>query len=289
MRTIKKASVVTLSCLFFLTGCAEETNLAGQKTVIQESEEISKIGNRESENTTEITNLDDLIIKSDNIVIGDVVEEEQFSGMDTYKYTVSVNNELKGKVETKSIDVYEAYGVLEKGKKYFLFLEYWENELYPNPVFTSISENSLIEIDQNALIGEEEIVGLQTMNEMINYIRNSPQVNLFSVEDNDVREKANNLEELISLSDNILRIVPKVVIHENKYVKTVEIEILQRYKGTISPDKLVLNLPANIILEKEYIVFLQGDEGYRLATKQGSVVSKDEESQWQDILKEVSK
>lgn len=278
MRAMKKSFMVALGCLFLTTGCAAEKDQTVQQLTNQESEKVS-----------EVENLDDLIMISDNIVVGDVLYEEAFNDMGTYKYTFSVKNDLKGNVGTTSIDVYEESGALEKGKEYVLFLEYWESELYPNPVFTSIGEHAPIEINQNKLIGEEKIVSQKTMDEMTDYIKNSPSVQVFSEKDYNVIEQANDLDELVSLSDHVLRIVPKAVIHENKYVKTAETEILENFKGTISEEKIPLNLPADIVLEKEYIIFLKGDESYSLATREGSLISKDNESQWQDALNKFTK
>lgn len=279
MQSFKKAFVVTFCCLFFVIGCAEENN-----QVIQESE--SEMISSQSESTLLLETLDDLIRVSDNIVIGTVTDEVPF-GDSNYKFIFTVNNELKGNVKANSIDVYEYYGDLEKGKEYILFLESWEDELYPNPVYTSINKNSLIEVDQDTLIGGEQFVAQKTKDEMIEYIKSSKEVSVFSEKEDAVIEKAKDLAELISLSDHILHIVPKLVGIENTYVKSVEVEVLQTFKGTIG--NKVLHLPANIILGDEYIVFLKGDLSYSLTTREGSVVSKEDEALWQEILDEFAK
>ncbi len=285
MKKYNKAFIVTLSCLLLVTGCMEENDEAVHKIVNQDSgEKLEPL--RETEELIE--SIDDLIRSSDNIVIGVVTEEEVF-GMGTYQYTFSVGNELKGKVATKSIDVYESIGDLEKGKEYFLFLESWEDELYPNPVYTSINKDSLIEVDQNALIGGDKFTGKKTKDEMIQYIKSSKEVSLFREKEYDdvVIEKANDLAHLIELSDHILHIVPKELQYENKYVKGVDVEVLQTFKGS---NKIkVLMLPADVDLDKEYIVFLKGDLSYSLTTREGSVVSKDNTELWQEILDEFGK
>jgi len=279
MQSFKKAFVVTFCCLFFVIGCVEENNQVIQES---ESEMISSL----SESTLLLETLDDLIRVSDNIVIGTVTDEVPF-GDSNYKFIFTVNNELKGNVKANSIDVYEYYGDLEKGKEYILFLESWEDELYPNPVYTSINKNSLIEVDQDTLIGGEQFVAQKTKDEMIEYIKSSKEVSVFSEKEDAVIEKAKDLAELISLSDHILHIVPKLVGIENTYVKSVEVEVLQTFKGTIG--NKVLHLPANIILGDEYIVFLKGDLSYSLTTREGSVVSKEDEALWQEILDEFAK
>jgi len=81
MKTLKIAFVVMLSCLFLLTGCAED-----QDRIYSLSEEIN--------------DLDELIRKSDRIVVGTVTDEEQFiSKGQPDKFTFTVKNELKGNVE----------------------------------------------------------------------------------------------------------------------------------------------------------------------------------------------
>lgn len=276
MKTLKIAFVVTLNCLFLLTGCAEDPKRM----------EVSHVESLEEE----ISDLDELIRKSDNIVVGTVTDEEQFiSKGQPDKFTFTVKNELKGNVEEESIDVYEFPGGLEKGKEYILFLSYWESALYPKPVYTSINKNSLIEVKRNKLIGGK-FIGSKKKDEFIQYIKSSKEVNVFSEMDYDVIDKAKDLGELISLSDLILHIVPKEIDDVNVYVThVVNAEIIQTLKGQYNNERLSLLLPPNIDLEKEYIVFLKKDDGLTIATREGSVVSKDDEALWQEILNELAK
>ena len=268
MKPIKIAFVVMLSCLFLLTGCAED-----QDRIYILSEEID--------------DLDELIRKSDRIVVGTVTDEEQISKASNYKFTFNVKNELKGNVEAESIDVYEFRSNLKKGKEYILFLSYWESALYPTPVYTSINKNSLIEVKRNKLIGGETFVGSKKKDEFIQYIKSSKEVSVFSEMDYDVIDKAKDLAELISLSDHILHIVPKEIYDVNVYAKDVNAEIIQTLKGSYKEGMLSLLLPVNIILEEEYIIFLKEDKN--LSTREGSVVSKDDEALWQEILNEFAK
>ena len=72
-----------------------------------------------------------------------------------------------------------------------------------------LPEVQVIEVDQDALIGGEMFVGQKTKDEMIEYIKSSKEVSVFSEKEDAVIEKAKDLAELISLSDHILHIVPK--------------------------------------------------------------------------------
>lgn len=267
MKTLKIAFVVMLSCLFLLTGCAED-----QDRIYILSEEIN--------------DLDELIRISDRIVVGTVTDEEQFSEGPSYKFTFSVSDELKGNVEAESIDVYEFHDDFKKGKEYLLFLSFWESELYPRPVYTSHNKDSLIEVKRNKLIGGEKYVGKKKKDEMIQYIKNSKEVNVFSKKEDAVIEKANNLAELISLSNQIIHLVPQEIILENIYVKNVNAKVIQTLKGSYEKEILSLNLPATIDLDKEYIVFLKEDGS--LATREGSIVYKDNKALWQEILDEFA-
>ena len=105
-----------------------------------------------------------------------------------------------------------------------------------------------------------------------------------------VIEKAKDLAELILLSDQIIHLVPKEIILENMYVKNVNAKVIQTLKSSNEKEilSLNLNLPATIELDKEYIVFLKEDETLTIATREGSVVSKDNEALWQEILDEFA-
>ncbi|NNV04517.1 MULTISPECIES: hypothetical protein [Brevibacillus] len=238
---------------------------------------------------TAITNVDDAVKASDHVVIGEVVDEAKFSSTNTYRYTVAVKTELKGNVNAKSIDVYEAKDALKKGKEYLLFLEYWEHELYPRPVYTPIGEETIIEIDKNQLRGNENIVMNRKKDDMVTYIQNSPEAKRLTKKNVHIVEKASSTEELIDQSDFVLHVMPVEVVHENEYVKTVTADILQAYKGELDQDSAIINLPADVEVGKEYLVFLKGEKDFRLTTRQGSVISKDHESQWNDVLNSINK
>lgn len=284
MKILKNSFLVVFSCMFIVTGCTQK-----QANQAMNDNEAEHHLIAEHILDTEIKDLNDVVKLSDNIVIGKVLDEKKYNDSNTYKYTFLVENELKGKVESEEIDVYEAYGRLKKDKEYILFLAFWEDELYPKPVYTSVYKDFIVEINQNNLIGEEELVGQKTKDEFINAIKKSSyvkSVTINNVNNKIVIEKANDLEHLISLSDNIIQIVPKTLQEENIYVKAVEVEVLNTLKGTIKPGNLFLVLPADINLGNEYIVFLKDKENgvYGITTREGSVVSKDNKELWQKIM-----
>jgi hypothetical protein len=278
VKQLKKVFTMAILSLFVITGCTPDHRDASLH-----------ITSREGETVTAITNVDDAVKASDHVVIGEVVDEAKFSSTNTYRYTVAVKTELKGNVNAKSIDVYEAKDALKKGKEYLLFLEYWEHELYPRPVYTPIGEETIIEIDKNQLRGNENIVMNRKKDDMVTYIQNSPEAKRLTKKNVHIVEKASSTEELIDQSDFVLHVMPVEIVHENEYVKTVTADILQAYKGELDQDSAIINLPADVEVGKEYLVFLKGEKDFRLTTRQGSVISKDHESQWNVVLNSINK
>lgn len=280
---VLKYYLLPIFVLILLSGCTEE-KLSVE--ALENTHEHSNIIQNQHLSISSIDSLSDLVTISDNIVIGKVLDAEKHDDMNTYKFTFSVKDELKGKVESTLIDVYESLGSLQIDKEYILFLEFWESVLYPKPVYTSIDKNTLIEISQNKLIGGEILVGNSNLKQLKEKIKSSMPVAAAAVSKADtIIEKAADLDELISISENIVHIVPKTVILENSYVKMFDVNVLKTFKGTINEEIIVLNLPSDVELENEYIVFLKDGN---LATREGSIISKENEEQWQEILREFS-
>lgn len=285
MKIFKRTSLfISLSCLFLVTGCAEEITQSEQSAELSANHSL-----HEKEHGADIASLEDLISSAHNIVVGNVISEEEIDDFGTYKYTVSVKDDLIGNVESKSINVHDVFGTLEIDKEYILFLESWESELYPHRVFTNINKYSIIEVDKNTLKGGEGLVTSKSSEDTINLIKKAPKVKAKTLNNDIVVEKATDLEELISLSENIIRIVPKIISDENKYVKRVDVSVLETFKGTIKEETKTLSLPSDIELDKEYIVFLQDNVSYSLATREGSVVSKENEALWKEIINKFAK
>ena len=297
MITFKRTSVIFLSSLFLLVGCQEETieennlSVAGIDVEVEQNENHEHgnelVSYKESEIT--INNLDDLNHYSDTIIIGTVLDEVTFSANGTYKYSVSVDNALKGPAASDTIDVYVFGNILEVEKQYALFLGYWESELYPKPVYNLKDDSLIIEVQQNNLIGAEKIVEGKTTDELIRYIigTNNDRKKAKVLSDSpefEIIDKLNNLEDLVSLSENILHIIPNEIIHENLYVRSFNATIVDVLKGSITDEQIFINLPSTVETGNEYIIFLKKGPEKLLVTREGSVVSKEDEKTWQAIL-----
>lgn len=244
------------------------------------------ISRSEGQLSVEMETLDSLIEYADNIVIGTVLSEEEFSDSSTYKYTFSVRKDIKGDIDGQEIDVYEDYGNLEVDKEYLLFLEYWESELYPNPVYTSIGhkEDSIILIEKDSLKGSDKILQeKKSLKEMIQYIENNSGIKVKKNKGFKIKNKPDNDLDLVNSSDYVLSLIPIEISKENKYVKTVKVQITNQFKGTLTED-IIYNLPSKVEIGKEYLVFMKEDEGLKLTTRHGSIVSKDDEARWNELL-----
>lgn len=270
--------IVLLFSLLLITGC----NLSPSSAIMEHSD--SKI---ETQNAFEIEALDQLIELSHNIVYGKVESIEDFDGT-TKKINVLITKELKGKTESDYIDVYEYEDFLEVGKEYLLFLEYWEDGLYPRPVYNVIRTHAF-EVSNGKIVetkDSKKFIKGRSKNELEKFIASSPNVKVKSVPEKNIIEKTNSVEELINVSGHILHIIPREIIAENKYVKNVNVEILDEYKGEINK-KLPLSLPSSIEVGKEYIIFLKGNEELDLATREGSVVSKEDSKLWDSVVSKL--
>lgn len=303
MITFKRTSVIVLSSLFLLVGCQDETieeiNLAGIDVEVEHNEnhvhgiELEDHSQHERLSVRAINNIDDLINYSDTIIIGTVMNVVNFGADGTNKYSVSVNNALKGPAASDIIDVYGVGDILEIGKQYALFLGYWESELFPEPVYNLKDNSLIIEVQQNNLIGAEKILEGKTTEELISYIK-GPNVSkkakvLSDSPEFEIIDKLNSMDDLVSLSENILHIIPNEIIHENLYVRSVNATIVDVLKGSITDDKIFVNLPSTVEVGNEYIIFLKEGPENLLVTREGSVVSKDDEKTWQAILEQVAK
>lgn len=278
MKESIKILIVSLFSLLLVSGC----------TVNPISSNIEHgSSDTETQHAFEIETLDQLIELSHNVLYGKIASIEDFDGT-TKKINVLVTKEIKGKTDSDYIDVYEHEEFLEVGKEYLLFLEYWEDELYPKPVYNVIRTNAF-ELE-NGKIKEtkdsKKFIKGRSKNELEKFITSSPKSKIKSAPEKNIIEEPNSLEELIKVSGHILHIIPTAILAENKYVKNVNVEVLNEYKGEINKN-LPLSLPSSIEVGKEYIIFLKANEELDLATREGSVVPKSNSHQWSEVLSKL--
>lgn len=284
---MKKLTLTTLALGLAVTLFASHNVLKSQASNHENHNETT-ITQEHQDDPTELqfNNLDDLIKIADNVVIGTVKASEQFNEDGAYKFTFVVEDQLKGKAES-TIDVYESKGNLELNKKYALFLNYWEHELYENPVYASVGPGAIIEIQNDQLVGDKKFINdLKGKDSLVEKISNSPNVKEHNKKEFNIVKKADSTSSLKDLSKYIVKIVPTEIVTENKNVKAVKVNVLEAFKGQMK-NEVTLLLPVEVELNKEYLVFLK-DRGniITLTTQQGSVVSKDDPL-WDQIVSEL--
>ncbi|WP_134704915.1 hypothetical protein [Ammoniphilus sp. YIM 78166] len=280
MKKSKKIIGFTALSLALLSGAFYANNFIGSANT-QSTQGYEKVV---AEQQNSLKTFDDILGLADNILIGTVVSQEDNED-GAFKSTFAVEGQLKGSAENL-IDVYEVPGHLEVGKKYILFLEYWEGEFYPNPVFTSVNKDAIIEIqNNNELKGAEKFIKAKNKDELVKYIKNSDSAKLLTKKQFNVVNKYASDDQLISSSTTILSIIPKEIIEENKHIKVAKIEITESFKGSLKSDTLML--PPSIEVGKEYLVFLKEKNGtLTISSREGSVISKNN-SQWGELIRKI--
>lgn len=238
-----------------------------------------------SESVVQFENVNDLVKYADNVIIGSIIEDNEFSKM-TREYTFLVEDELKGSVNSTRIKVYETNDTLSLGNKYILFLESSESEYFPETSYTSVDKDAIIKIDGKELVCEksELIEDSKNIDDFIQKVKISPNLNY-------QREKPKNTNALstkgdvdvFTQSDCVYQIIPKTITYENKYIKSVKVEFIKSYKGEFNEDSEII-LPSDIEIGDEYIVFLK-EKGNTLTitTKNESVLRKDD-TNWDDFI-----
>ncbi|GAA0379728.1 hypothetical protein [Bacillus horti] len=227
--------------------------------------------------------LDNLIERAQFITVGTIIEDKEFD-IFSREYKVQIQSVLKGEAISKEIVVYDKVGRYQLDSTYVLFLGYWDDELFPNRIHTSIYKPAIVEITEDGLVGYQEFIENHTDVSFIDYINNSLGIDSIQMQAVTVQEQAESLQELDQFSDHIIRIVPRSMNHEHKYIKFANVELLQIFKGDGIDTTYPLALPPSIELGKEYIVFLKENEAtLSLATRNGSVISVDD-PEWTDAL-----
>src|SRR5690625_2747694 len=103
----------------------------------EETNEIDQ-NNTYAQSKSPYESIDELIKDSVIIVNGKVKESSAFDSAIS-EYIFKIDQQLKGKSDSKEINVYQSNHLLEEGQEYVLFLIRWEGGLYPAPVHTSIN------------------------------------------------------------------------------------------------------------------------------------------------------
>lgn len=275
----RKLAALSLAfvCLLACYGCAAVNDN-------KESKNSIKVFNQNSL-VKEIKSIDDVAELASNIVIGTVVDKEDFSDY-TDKFIVNVEKDIKGVALSANIDVYETKEMLEVGNKYLLFLEYSESVLYPNPKYTSAHKECIIKIaDDNSVEGSTFVDESKDLDTLIKDLEKSGKMALKPNKKYNIKNKYKTVEEQIEDSDHVLIITPDTIVKFNKYVDLVKVTPEEQLKGDTTGE-LNLLLPADIQEGKKYIVFLKKNDGsLEPASREGSIIPEDQTENWEQINK----
>ncbi len=178
--------LVLLSSVLLVAGCAEHSETSVKKESNHWRHDWTETAHKHhhhytNERLTEvaINTLDDLTAKAHAVIVGTVTGEEQIHDSGVYRFTVAVQDVIKGSVVSETIYVYEGIGNLITGKEYILFLESCEDALYPNTLHTTITSESIIEVNGNTLIGEEKFIGNQSKEQLIAHVQSLPPLTTY--------------------------------------------------------------------------------------------------------------
>jgi len=231
--------------------------------------------------------LDELIEHADHIVYGTLIKSEPF---DSYlKYTVKVNQQLKGKTHRNEIAVFSAEDFNEEHKQFLLFLSSYDDEFREEIYYTSSITPTAIE-NEIALNGP---FAKKELKKLIKDIEKSSKIKVFKAKTKDaVIDKAKDIYDLIDKSEYIVHIKPLEVRVESPIVKSVTYDVITKYKGDDNILKRSgLTLPNYIELDEEYMVFYQTIESLdtdvptlTLATRKGSVIAKSDTIAWEEAV-----
>jgi hypothetical protein len=281
----KKVFLIGIAICIVLVGSILIYNSKNNST---NSEPESKVVS-ESESLVQFESVNDLIKYSDNVVLGKVIEDNEFSKT-TREYTFTVENSLKGSVNSLKIKVYETNGTLNLGNKYILFLESSQSEYFPDTSYTSVDKDAIIKVDEKELFCKKSglVEDSKNINAFIQKIKTSPYISYIREKSTDRELVASTEDDLYTKSDYVFHVIPKEVIYENKYIKSVKVEIVKSYKGEFVGNSEIL-LPADIMLEQEYIVFLKKQGTTMILTaKNKSVISKGD-TNWDSFINKYEK
>lgn len=208
-----------------MVGC--QTNESSSQ-IINELEDHDSQYVEEGEKSVIYEDLETLVADAQFIVVGEVEGLEDYA-IDGTKYKVKITQQLKGKLEEDVIDVYERPNDMKINQTVLLFLEGWESEFYPEPLFNALDESIMI-IKNQDVKGNEKFLkdNLNLKNNLIKFIQKEASSKSIKVEKRKVRDKVTSEEELINLSDYVVVLRPTEQILKNNNVKLVKIEILEK-------------------------------------------------------------
>lgn len=238
--------------------------------------------------------LEEIINLSSNIVIVELMESSDFSDS-TNKNIFKIKKNLKGSIEEETIDYYTDSDDFSIGQKYILFMEYFDSVFYENRVYHGVTEFYVVLNDKDEIIEfmvfdkdlSNEYKELLSLEKYIKKVDDGLRTNKSNVASKTI--DTDSFDVLATQSDYICEVKPIEIIANNDLVTVARCKITKNYKEKME-DNIIVQLPSNIELEKEYLVFLSKDDGGSYTINSTiSLVSKTDEKSYKEALKALNR
>lgn len=286
-RILLVSSLILISSLLFISIYTEESVNNNKQLELNSFQYKVPIDGNLGVLEYELT-LENIVNKfSSNIVIGEVVNfEPSYISNNSYLYSVKVSENVLGDVQTDIIKIESHKLHLEVGNRYLLFLNDYDSVFYPEKFYLTIDE-FILKVDEADTLyrledpddkifikpfKEEEFNNVANLEKYINEIKHD---NYFEKNpDKPVKQKANNIEELINSSDHIVEIRIKNFIEGgNETVSAIEFDTRTVYKGS-SSEPFIIVPNDSVKIGEDYLLFLV-DKGtiVELTTREGSIIN----------------
>lgn len=283
----KSFFIISVVCILFVGSLLFYSNF---KSTTTSNSDKKSIVMSNSESVVQFESVNDLIKFADSVIVGSIIEDNEFSKT-TREYTLLVEDELKGIVNSTKIKVYETNDTLNLGNKYILFLESSESKYFPETSYTSVDKDAIIKVDEKELVCKksELIEDSKNIIDFIQKVKTSPNLSYKREKSNDINTLSTEEDaDVFTQSDCVYHIKPKTITYENKYIKSVKVEIIKSYKGEFNENSEII-LPSDIEIGNEYIVFLKKEGNtFTQTTKNKSVIHKDD-TNWSNYVNKYEK
>jgi len=235
-----------------------------------------------------------------NILIGRVVDKDLLN--DTKEvYKVRVDEHVIGETNSNEILIYTgSANVLEIGEQYLFYLTEFSSPMYDKDFYVQhlefilkINENGSVErlIDEYSKEYEPPFVD-EKYNELSNLVLVTKQ-KFSKVKQKNMAKTNISLSDknMVSNADHIVEIKVLSVEEINNGIAQVTYNLIEKHKNGNIDNSYPLLIPERLVEKgKEYLVFLtkNSTEGYKLLTKENSVILKGSSEYW-EIVKDINK
>ncbi|WP_139902883.1 hypothetical protein [Clostridium thermarum] len=283
----KKFTILFLVIFMVISviGCSNQN-----KTIAHNTE--SRIITSEGEYVKEL-NFNEVIYNCTNIVVAQAIDEEAFSGStNVYRYRPIEN--IVGSINENEIYVYDSnIQGFSEGEKFILFLEGYESSLYPHTIYTSYYDtvlhlNNDDTVDYLKYGGISDNKKFKNKSEVVDFIRNSHSgIVKSTINAKSKKLKSNDINQLVLDSEYIAIIKPQKIETINPMVQIAQCKVTKNFKN-ILPEDILVTLPAEAEIDKEYVVLLnEVDGGSYTISSINSFIAKEDQKSFEKLLNAI--